>query len=161
MEKLNETQVFIIVRNHLLESGWQVLGGQPPSGTDHLPVIEIRDPTHQGKGSKGSYKPDLIAWHDSNLLIIELKPSFNRGDRDKVIKVLESPDRVKSLWESLIQRNIVLGEYGPISEFQRSSRVVGGLGYGGTKVEHPDLWRFFVKDGKVEVTPGSFATDSN
>jgi hypothetical protein len=126
-----------------------------------LPVIEIRDPTYQGRGSKGSFKPDLIAWHDWKLLILELKPSFDRGDRDKVMNVLESPERVNSLWESLIQRNISLVEYGPISEVQGRTRVVGALGYGGTKVEHPDLWRFFVKDGKVEVTPGSFAIDSS
>ena len=161
MANLNETQVFISVRNYLLENDWQVIGGQPPSGTDHLPVIEIRDPMYKGKGSKGSYKPDLIAWHESNLAIIELKPLFNQPDRDKVNEVLRSPERTRSLWESLIQRNITLGKFGKISEVQSDSRVVGGLGYGGTKVEHPELWRFFVKDGKVEVTPGSFTTCVN
>lgn len=158
MSKLNETQVFILVKSFLLDNGWQVLGGQPPSGTDLLPVIEIRDPAHKGKGSKGSYKPDLVAWKDSKLAIIELKPSFNQPDRLKVNEVLASPERTKSLWESLIQRNITLGNFGEISEVQSGSKVVGGLGYGGTKVEHPELWRFFVKDGKVEVTPGSFTT---
>lgn len=158
MSKLNETQVFILVKSFLLNNGWQVLGGQPPSGTDLLPVIEIRDPAHKGKGSKGSYKPDLVAWKDSKLAIIELKPSFNQPDRAKVNEVLTSPERTKSLWESLIQRNITLGNFGQISDVQSSSKVVGGLGYGGTKVEHPELWRFFVKDGNVEVTPGSFTT---
>jgi len=161
MGDLNETQVFISVRNYLLENDWHVIGGQPPSGTDHLPVIEIRDPMHKGKGSKGSYKPDLIAWRESILAIIELKPSFNRADREKVNGVLRSPERTRSLWESLIQRNITLGKFGRISEVQSDSRVVGGLGYGGTKVEHPELWRFFVKDGKVEVTPGSFTVEKN
>jgi len=161
MEELNETQVFILVRKYLVENNWQVIGGQPPSGTDHLPVIEIRDPTYKGNGSKGSYKPDLIAWYESKLVIIELKPSFNKPDRDKVNKVLNSPERIGSLWESLIQRNITLGKFGRISEVQGNSRVVGGLGYGGTRVDHPELWRFFVKDGKVEVTPGSFTADVN
>jgi len=161
MANLNETQVFISVRNYLLENDWQVIGGQPPSGTDYLPVIEIRDPMYKGKGSKGSYKPDLIAWHESNLAIIELKPLFNQPDRDKVNEVLRSSERTRSLWESLIQRNITLGKFGKISDVQSDSRVVGGLGYGGTKVEHPELWRFFVKDGKVEVTPGSFTTYVN
>jgi hypothetical protein len=160
-ENLNETQVFISVRNYLLENNWVVIGGQPPSGTDYLPVIEIKDPGFKGKGSKGSYKPDLIAWRESNLFIIELKPSFNRPDRDKVNEVLRSPERISSLWEGLIQRNIILGKFGHISDFQDKTRVVGGLGYGGTKAAHPELWRFFVNKGKVEVTPGSFATDSN
>jgi hypothetical protein len=95
MGDLNETQVYISVKNYLLEKGWHVIGGQPPSGTDHLPVIEIRDPTYKGKGSKGSYKPDLIAWHNSKLVIIELKPSFNQPDRAKVNGVLESPERTR------------------------------------------------------------------
>ena len=161
MKNLNETQIFITVRNYFLENDWQVIGGQPPSGTDYLQVIEIRDPSYKGKGSNGAYKPDLIAWHEFNLFIIELKPSFNQPDRDKVNEVLQSPERVKSLWESLIQRNISVGEFGQISAVQGKSRVVGGLGYGGTTVEHPELWRFFVKDGKVEVTPGSFSIDFN
>ena len=161
MGDLNETQVFILVRNHLLENNWQVIGGQPPSGTDHLPVIEIRDPMYKGKGSKGSYKPDLIAWYESKLIIIELKPSFSQPDRNKVNQVLNSPERTKSLWESLIQRNLTLGKYGHISEVRANSRVVGGLGYGGTKVNHPELWRFFVNAGKVEVTPGTFTAEVN
>jgi hypothetical protein len=159
MISLNETQVFLAVKQYLIREKWQVVGGQPPSGTDHLPVIEIRDPLHRGKGSKGSYKPDLIAWRASILAIIELKPTFNQPDRNKVNQVLNSPDRLDSLWESLIQRNIELGSYGKIVDVRAQSRVVGGLGYGGNKVDHPELWRFFVNDGEVEVTPGSFSTD--
>lgn len=157
MARISETGIFISVKSHLLEQGWYVLGGQPPSGTDLLPVIEIRDPTHTGKGSKGSYKPDLVAWHDSKLFVIELKPQFDQPDRDKVNSVLDSPERISSLWQSLIQRNITLGDYGTINDVRDSTRLVGGLGYGGAEVEHPELWRFFVNDGKVEVTPGTFA----
>jgi hypothetical protein len=160
MSALNETRVFIAVRNFLNQNGFAVIGGQPPSGTDHLPVIEIRDPLYFGKGSKGSYKPDLIAWHNSNLFIIELKPSFSLIDRNKVNEVLNSRERISSLWETLIQRNVNLGENGKISEVKSKTKVVGGLGYGGNKVEHPELWRFFVKDGEVEVMPGSFAASS-
>jgi len=159
MSVLTETQVFIAVRDFLNQHGFAVIGGQPPSGTDHLPVIEIKDPLYLGRGSKGSYKPDLIAWHKSNLFIIELKPSFNQQDRNKINKVLNSRERIGSLWESLVQRNINLGENGKISDVKSNTKVVGGLGYGGRKVEHPELWRFFVKDGEVEATPGSFAID--
>lgn len=161
MEELNETQIFILVREYLLGNNWQVIGGQPPSGTDHLPVIEIKDPMYKGNGSKGSYKPDLIAWHDSMLFIIELKPHFNKRDREKVNQVLNSPERIGSLWESLIERNLTLGKYGKISEVRENSRVVGALGYSGNKVDHPELWRFFVKDRKVEVTPGSLTAGKN
>jgi len=158
---MNETQVYISVKSYLLENAWHVIGGQPPSGTDHLPVIEIRDPLFRGKGSKGSFKPDLIAWNDYLLAIIELKPTFSQSDRNKVNGVLQSPERIASLWESLIERNINLGAFGKIADVQGKSKVVGGLGYGGKLVEHPEVWRFYVIDGKVSVTPGSFATGLN
>jgi hypothetical protein len=159
--KLSETQVYISVKSYLLENKWQILGGQPPSGTDYLPVIEIRDPSFSGKGSKGSFKPDLIAWHNFLLMIIELKPTFSLSDREKVNGVLQSPERVTSLWESLIERNINLGVFGKIEDIQSQTQVVGGLGYGGKLVEHPEVWRFHVNDEKVCVTPGSFATGQN
>lgn len=157
--KLNETQVFIEVRKYLLADGWVALGGQPPSGTDHLPVIEIRNPANTGKGSKGSYKPDLIAWKDGKLIIIELKPEFNKPDFDKVLEVLNSPERISSLWESLIQRNLSLGAHGKLADQRASTRLVGGLGYSGNQVEHPELWRFFVNNRSVQVVPGSFARE--
>lgn len=153
--QLNETQVFLSIKNHLLSEGWSVIGGQPPSGTDNLPVIEIRDPNFHGKGSKGSYKPDLIAWSEYKLFIIELKPTFNSSDLNKVTQVLTSPERIESLWESLIERNIEIGEIGPIAEAKHKTEVVGGLGYGGQRKNHPVIWRFFVEPGGVEVTPGS------
>lgn len=157
----NETQVFISVKEFLVSQGWHVLGGQPPSGTDQLPIIEIKDPGFRGKGSKGSYKPDLVAWHNSCLAIIELKPKFSKSDRDKVSEVLNSPERLSSLWQGLIERNITLQDSRKISDVKNSSRIVGGLGYGGTRMEHSELWRFFVDNGEVEVTPGSFVTYLN
>ena len=159
MANYTETQIFIVVRKYLLQNDWLIIGGQPPSGTDYLPVIEIRDPNFKGKGSKGSFKPDLIAWNDSKLFIIELKPLFNNSDREKLNSVLNSSERVNSLWDSLTERNIDIGSLGKMSDLRSFSRVVGGLGYSGTKVEHPELWRFFVNNGEVEVTPGKLATD--
>jgi hypothetical protein len=157
--KPSETQVFISIKDFLFQNDWRLLGGQPPSGTDHLPVIEIRDPLFTGKGSKGSFKPDLIAWKGYVLMILELKPSFSQSDRRKINLVLQSPDRINSLWESLIERNIDLGPQGTIADVRKGSKVVGGLGYGGEPISHPELWRFHLNDKKVTVTPGSFATE--
>ena len=156
----NETQVFIAIKDFLIENDWRLLGGQPPSGTDHLPVIEIRDPLFKGKGSKGSFKPDLIAWKDRLLMVLELKPSYSQSDRRKINLVLQSPDRINSLWESLIERNIDLGPEGMVAVARHGSKVVGGLGYGGEPVSHPELWRFHLNNRKVTVTPGSFAIES-
>jgi hypothetical protein len=158
MIELNETLVFLSVKQYLISEGWMLIGGQPPSGTDNLPVIEIRDPTFKGKGSKGSYKPDLIAIQGSNLMIIELKPNFSKLDRVKVNQVLNSRPRLESLWEGILQRNIQIHGRKDQDSFRRECQIVGGLGYGGRRVEHPELWRFFVNNSGVEVRPGSFAT---
>jgi len=161
MSSQSETQVFLDLKMYLVGQGWCVLGGQPPSGTDELPVIEIRDPLYRGRGSKGCYKPDLVAWSDYRLHIIELKPTYDSKDRSKVQKVLSSPERIDSLWESLIERKLKIAGLDDISSVRSRSVVVGGLGYGGTRVSHPDLWRFFVEDGQVEVTPGTFLVPSS
>jgi len=158
MKKLNETLVFISVKTHLISSGWNLIGGQPPSGTDYLPVIEIRDPGYAGKGSKGSYKPDLIAWKKDTLMIIELKPTFDKHDRKKVNEVLNSKSRLESLWEAILQRSIRIQDVTESRSFKEHGQIVGGLGYGGKPVEHPELWRFFVDTSGVEVRPGSFST---
>ena len=154
---LSETTVYLKVKKHLKTSGWSVLAGQPPSGTDHLPVIEIKDDLKSGNGSKGSFKPDLVAWKDDILVFIELKPIFNPIDQAKVENVLNSPSRIHALWEDLNQRRVKINTGELLSTRMTQTRVVGGLGYGGTQMDHPHLWTFLVEgDGVVEIPATRF-----
>ena len=60
---LNEEEVYNGSKQWLIDNGFAVLAGQPARGVDHLPVIEIKESTGE-KGSKFSYKPDLVAYKD-------------------------------------------------------------------------------------------------
>lgn len=154
--QISETRVYVLVKQYLIRTYWSVLAGQPPSGTDHLPVVEIKDSSLSGNGSKGSFKPDLIAWKEEKLLFVELKPIFSIGDQIKVEGVLNSPERIDSLWEELIQRNLLVSGGARIDSIRERTQVVGGLGYAGQAVEHPHLWRFLVEGNSVHETPATF-----
>ena len=55
--------------------GWNILGGEPPGGTDfELPVIEMKG-SDLGS-SLGSKKIDLICFKDNFFLLLELKKIF-------------------------------------------------------------------------------------
>ena len=152
---ISETTVYLRVKKHLKSTGWSLLAGQPPSGTDHLPVIEIKDDFESGNGSKGSFKPDLVAWKDDILVFIELKPLFNSPDQAKVENVLKSPLRIQALWEDLTQRRVKIDTGELLSSRKTQTRVVGGLGYGGTQGEHPHLWTFLVEGDEVVEIPAT------
>lgn len=66
-----EKSVYNGTKNWLLNNGFSILAGQPPRGVDHLPVIEIKNPTGE-KGSRDAYKPDLVAYKDEMFFIIEV-----------------------------------------------------------------------------------------
>lgn len=129
--KFTETQIYIRVKKHLLNTGWEVIAGQPPSGSDHLPVIEIKDHLVTEKGSLGAFKPDLVAWKANVLLIIELKPLFEYSDVKKLNATLESPERQKALWEEISTRNLRTRQGDALAIYRGNTNIVGGLGYGG------------------------------
>jgi len=39
---MTEDEVYVRAKRLLREQGWDILGGQPPRGTDSLPVIEVK-----------------------------------------------------------------------------------------------------------------------
>jgi len=100
--------VYVLAKRGLLLSGWTVLGGQPPRGTNHLPVIEIKDPLRSGKGSRGAYKPDLVAWFPPHhLLIVECKPTHDNPDAVKLRAILADEARQRELWGEISQRGLL------------------------------------------------------
>jgi hypothetical protein len=77
---IEENFIYQILKKYLREQNWIILGGEPPAGTNHIPVIEVRDPLNFKKGSKGSKKIDLVAFKSSFFLLLELKPSYSYYD---------------------------------------------------------------------------------
>ena len=132
---MREDEIYILTKSFLMKSGWKIIGGQPPKGTDKYPVIEIKSAANSDKGSLGSFKPDLVATKDSWLLLCECKPGLDLNDVYKLREILLSPSRIAQLYAELKQRN--LGVSGPellaVVTFGGISRVsdalVGGLAF--------------------------------
>jgi len=148
---MNEEGVYIAVSTYLAESGWHVVGGQPPSGTDHLPVIEIKDPGHTGKGSNGAFKPDLVACKWRSVLIVEVKPLFSPADRKKLLGILGDQRRLSLLIDELDQRGFSRQLGLAANENQVVLAFTGALGFSGLVGNLHGLVGFNVKpDGSVD-----------
>jgi hypothetical protein len=110
-----ETRLYIKLKKYLVKNDWKVIGGQPPSGSDHLPVIEIKLNRTGGKGSGDAYKPDMVATKDKVLYIFEIKPKYSRLDCEKLLEVYSSDSRREALWKEIEQRGLVDELGAPIS----------------------------------------------
>lgn len=136
---LQEDEVYIGAKAFLKANGWTLLGGQPPSGCNHLPVIEIKDPYRIGIGSKGAYKPDLVAHRDGITLIVECKPDFSRSDEAKLLGILLDPGKKKELYDEMSKRNLFErhGVHIGKGKFERDLR--GALAHSGSACSHKSL----------------------
>tara|TARA_B110000444_G_C18810630_1_gene582388 strand:- start:245 stop:736 length:492 start_codon:yes stop_codon:yes gene_type:complete len=103
---MNEDEIYLKTKFWFKKKSFQIIAGQPPNGTDSVPVIEIKDVNNLSKGSKGSYKPDLVAVSDLYLVIIECKPDYNSDDEKKLLIIKNDIERKKMLYEELRQRNL-------------------------------------------------------
>lgn len=126
---LSEEEVYNGAKRILKKNNYVVLAGQPPRGVDHLPVVEIKSGTNKEKGSKDSFKPDLVAYKDNILLIIECKPTFNNNDLNKLHEVLNSNSRLLAFYNELSERGL-LNKIGKNIEFNEFKEIVfGSLAY--------------------------------
>ena len=156
MSEFSEMQIYQKVKQFMSTRDWHIIGGQPPSGTDHHPVIEIKDPSHSNKGSKGSLKPDLIALFENHLYVVELKPRWNSTDREKLLGFLGDPRRIDALFMELSARSIRSKESKLVSSLRDKLEVVGALGYAGSFRSDSALATFHVSDaGDVRFTPAA------
>ena len=144
---LSEEEVYNGAKRWLRKNGYTVIAGQPARGVDHLPVIEIKQPTGE-KGSRDAYKPDLVAYKDQKFYIVECKPGFDNGDLLKVTDVLASNDRLKNFYIELDQYQLLtrVGYSQPFSEF--AVAVEGVLAYSGTPKVSCPLHQLVVSDWK-------------
>jgi hypothetical protein len=101
---VREDEVYYYTKRWMISRGFQILGGQPPRGTDTFPVIEIKSDESQEKGSRESFKPDLVVATPEVLLVVEGKPLFDKQDVLKIGKISHSHARLRALVEELRQR---------------------------------------------------------
>jgi hypothetical protein len=126
---MREDEIYILCKSFLREEGWKIIGGQPPRGTDHYPVIEIKSDSNASKGSLGSFKPDLVAIKEGYVLLCECKPTFDPTDVAKLHEVLQSQSRINQLSLELTQRNLL----------HRIEGVLAVVAFGGTSTLSDDL----------------------
>ena len=104
---MSEDEIYVYTKEWLIKKGYEILGGQPPNGSDDFPVVEIKKERNQDKGSKGSFKPDLIAKNSQEILVIECKPKYDEDDEEKLNQVLASNKRQQLFIEELLQRKLI------------------------------------------------------
>ena len=148
---LSEEEVYNGAKRWLRKNGFTVLAGQPARGVDHLPVIEIKQPTGD-KGSKDAYKPDLVAYKDGCFYIVECKPGFDNGDLEKVQEVLSSPVRIQRFYDELEQYQLLkrVAYAEPVEVFAQS--VKGVLAYSGAVHMDCPLGQLIVQNWKGLAT---------
>ena len=151
MKILTEEEVYNGAKRWLRNNDYNVLAGQPARGVDHLPVIEIKMPTGN-KGSNSSYKPDLVAFKNGIFYIVECKPEYNEGDRQKILDVLNSKERLNNFYEELSQYQLLnrAGFTGSIDEFYNS--VSGVLAFSGVPNSVCEMEQLVVEDWKGKAT---------
>ena len=103
---MNEDQIYYLTKKWFINKGFLPLAGQPPNGCDHIPTIEIKDSKNLSKGSKGSYKPDIVFGKEDFLIIVECKPKFSKLDLNKLLEIDGNFDRKKMLHTELCSRGL-------------------------------------------------------
>ncbi len=104
---MNEDQIYISSKIWFKKNNFIILAGQPPNGSDHIPVIEIKESSNIDKGSRGSYKPDLVVQKNNSIIVVECKPRFDKNDQEKLSNIIYSEDRKKELFKELVQRKLI------------------------------------------------------
>lgn len=107
--RINESFVHVSMRQFLKKCGWLLIAGEYPNGSDdELNVLSISDPTvardnspDPRRHSCGEIIPDLVAYKDGVVLIIEAKPNYSIEDKEKLNNLLNNErDRlIASLWK--------------------------------------------------------------
>jgi hypothetical protein len=103
---MKEDEVYVETKIWFKKNGFLPLAGQPPNGCDNIPTIEIKEIKNRDKGSKGSFKPDLVFGNAKYIVVVECKPDDDRDDELKLLEVISSKDRQQLLFNEILQRGI-------------------------------------------------------
>ena len=95
---ITESFVHVAMREYLKQCDWLLIAGEYPNGSDdELSVLSISDPVvardnspDPRRHSSGEIIPDLIAYKNGVILIIEAEPSYSIEDKEKLDNLLEN-----------------------------------------------------------------------
>ena len=151
----SESEIYLEAKNYLKLQEWKILGGQPPKGSDHLPVIEIKMEVGRKRGSESAFKPDLICIKNSRILIVELKPRYDLGDHEKLMLFLDSQERIRNLMSELSLRKLIHESQSLKNDFL----ISGCLGFSGDSPAIDPLWRLKVEETGSELIACTIKSD--
>jgi hypothetical protein len=121
---LSESEIYVYSKRFLRNCGWKLVGGEPPGGSNALPRVEAKHPEREGKGSEGSKKVDVIAYRDGNLLLLELKSTFDERDVMKLNELVSERRWRQSLLEACTERNAL--DRANVQDSDLSQRILSG-----------------------------------
>ena len=67
---MDEDIVYILSKKWFLEKNFIILGGQPPKGSDNIPVIEIKDSFVKEKGMLKLAAP-LVRFNGGTIILVQ------------------------------------------------------------------------------------------
>lgn len=93
---MREDYIHFFARRFLRERDWLLVAGQYPDGSDdELPSLNVMDPElardrspDHRRHSMNKLVPDLVAYREGYLLVIEAKPRHDTGDEEKLLNML-------------------------------------------------------------------------
>lgn len=161
---MREDEIYLLTKNWAIASKYQILGGQPPNGTDRFPVIEIKSEVNTAKGSHSSYKPDLVLATSSLIILVECKPQFDPKDVAKLKEISSSETRLFYLIKELRQRrSLERREHGlsKLSDKDLIKRIRYCVSYSGDYSPITDIYSlvFNTSGFKPDIFLGSIPID--
>jgi len=116
---MKESFVHVAMRQFLKNEGWTLVAGEFPGGSDdELYVLSIMDPVvardnspAPRRHSEGEIIPDLFAYKDGRMLVIEAKPKYSDEDREKLRNLLTNKRNLllASLKKFCFKRHLLRG----------------------------------------------------
>lgn len=94
--KITESYIHVAMRDFLKRKDWLLIAGEYPNGSDdELNVLSISDPIYARdnspdprRHSEGEIIPDLVAYKEGIILVIEAKPGYSLEDKFKLTNLL-------------------------------------------------------------------------
>jgi hypothetical protein len=157
--RVTEAFVHRAVRRYLRQTGWRLVAGQWPGGTDdELHVLYIVYPTvardfspNPRRHSLDKFVPDVVALKDTILLLIEAKPGYSQTDADKLELLLG--ERREDLYSALRTFGRERGFPALVEPERLSIRPALAFGPGAEYPRRPDPWVMLLVDRGGAVQP--------
>lgn len=86
-DTIDEEDIAFSIRDLLLNNGWKLLSFNPPRGIRHVDLLSQNSGILRAFGAK---VPDIIAYKNKGLLILEFKVDVDQNDIDKLLNTSKS-----------------------------------------------------------------------